>query len=169
MSVDNEVNNCMMLQIKKPLMIYSQTCTLTAVNQGYRFDVSVYGAIETVGKNFYAQTDLSIAYSPLKYGMLSFETNIKYRNFSLVTTECISFWAGGMIDKNEWRLGITAGLRTFMFCGFGNVTPLAGGEVLYARYISERISLRIKERISAVLISNRTLSTDTFFGFGFSF
>lgn len=125
--------------------------------------------VSAVGKNIYAQTDLSIAYSPLKYGMLSFETNIKYRNFSLVTTECISFRVGGMIDENEWRLGITGGLRTFMFSGFGNVTPLAGGEVLYARYITERISLRIKERISVVLLLNRTLSTDTFFGFGFSF
>ncbi len=146
-----------------------QARTLTAINNGCRFDASVYGAVESVGKNFYAQTDLSIAYSPLTYGMLSFDMNFKYRNFSLETTECISFLAGGMIRKNEWRLGITGGFRTFLFSGYGNITPLAGGEVLYARYITEHVSFRIKERTTVMMLSNTTLSTDTFFGFGISF
>lgn len=151
------------------LSVSSQSVTLTPVNQQCRFDASVYGAIESIGKNVYAQTDLSIGYSISHFGMLSFETNLKYRNYSLVTTEYLSICAGAMIGKNEGRLGILGGCRTFLFSGFGTVTPLAGWELLYSRYINERISFRIKERIAVMISPGRTLLTDTFFGFGISF
>jgi hypothetical protein len=151
------------------LSVSSRSHTLSDINQGYRFDASVYGAIETIGKNVYAQTDLSIGYSISHFGMLSFETNLKYRNYCLVTTEYLSVCAGAMIGKNEGRLGIFGGCRTFLFSGFGTVTPLAGWELLYSRYINEHISFRIKERIAVMISPGKTLLTDSFFGFGISF
>jgi hypothetical protein len=143
--------------------------TLEVLNQGHRFDASVYGSVETVGKNVYAQTDMSIGYSFCGYGILSFATNVKYRNSFLTTSEYLCIGVGGSVGKNEGRIGVTGGCQTYLLSDYGSVIPLVGGELLYAWFISDHISLRIKERISLLAAEVRTLSTSTFFGLGISF
>jgi hypothetical protein len=147
----------------------SVALTLEGLNQGHRFDASVYGSFETVGKNVQAQTDLSIGYSFCKYGMLSLATNVKYRNYFLTTSEYVFIGVGGSIRKNEGRIGAIGGCQTYLLSGYSKVIPVIGGELLYARFISDHISLRIKERITILAAEVRTLSTCTFFGFGVSF
>jgi hypothetical protein len=150
-------------------IIYAESLKIDAINHGLRFDASLYGSLETIGENVYTQADITAGCVLKKYGILSLETLVKYRNYSLVTTEFLTAAIGGNVRENEGRIGIAVGCQTYRVGGYRDIIPSGGIELIYIRYFTARISLRAKERITLLASEEKTLFTATLFGLGISF
>lgn len=148
---------------------YVETLKITAINHGLRFDASLYGSVETIDKNVYTQVDVTAGFVLTKCMILSLESCVKYRNYSLVTTEFLTAAIGGNIRENEGRVGIAIGCQTYRVGGYRDIIPAGGVELLYVRYINAMVSLRVKERITLLDSEEKTLFTATLFGLGISF
>ncbi len=148
---------------------YAEPAKIATINHGLRFDASLYGSVETIGKNVYTQIDLTAGCVFKKHGILSLETSVKYRNYSLVTTEYLTAAIGGNIRENEGRVGIAIGCQTYRVGEYWDIIPTGGVELQYIRYLTARISLRVKERIVVLASEEKTLFTTTLFGLGISF
>lgn len=149
---------------------YTESFKIDAINHGLRFDASLYGSVETIGKNVYTQADVTVGCVIIKkYGILSLEISEKYRNYSLITTEFLTAAIGGNIRENEGRIGVAFGCQTYRVGGYRDIIPSGGVELLYIRYLTARISLRVKERIAGLASGKKTLFTTTLFGLGISF
>jgi hypothetical protein len=148
---------------------FAEPLKLAAINHGLRFDASLYGSIETIGKNVYTQADITAGCVLSKHTILSLESCVKYRNYSLVTTEFLTAAIGGNFRENEGRIGITVGCQTYRVGGYRDIIPAGGVELLYIWYINAMVSLRIKERITMLDSEEKALFTATLFGLGISF
>lgn len=148
---------------------FAEPVKIAAVNHGLRFETSMYGALETIGKNVYIQTDIALGYKFHRHGILSLESCVKYRNYSLVTTEFLTAAIGGNIRENEGRIGIAVGCQTYRVGGYRDIIPAGGAELQYIRYFSTKISFRVKERIAILASEEKTVFTATLFGLGISF
>jgi hypothetical protein len=148
---------------------FTEPLKIAAINHGLRFDASLYGSVETVGKNVYTQTDVTVGCVLTKHTILSLESCVKYRNYSLVTAEFFTAAIGGNIRENEGRVGIAVGCQTYRVGGYRDIIPAGGVELLYIKYINAMISLRVKERITMFDSKEKTLFTATLFGLGISF
>ncbi|HEX2958367.1 MAG TPA: hypothetical protein VHO70_16145 [Chitinispirillaceae bacterium] len=148
---------------------YAGQLKIINVNHGLRFDAALYGSVETIGKNVYAQADISTGWAFHTYGILSLETSIKYRNYSFVTTEHLIASLGGAVRENEGRIGIAVGCQTYRLGGYREIVPSGGVQIQYIRYLTAKISLRIKERITLLTSEEKTLFTATLLGLGVSF
>jgi hypothetical protein len=162
-------NMCGILMLLFMSTSFTEQSKIAAINHGLHFDASLYGSVETIGRNAYTQVDVTAGCVLTKHAILSLESSVKYRNYSLVTTEFLTAAIGGNFRENEGRVGVGVGCQTYRVGGYRDIIPVGGVELLYIRYINSMVSLRIKERITLLGSKEKTLFTATLFGVGVSF
>jgi hypothetical protein len=164
---------CKKLLIPFMLLWFAGICTADSPESGtpYKhFDLALYGALSTIGKNINLQCELDGGYRFFKYCAVSLSFNAQRRNGLLCSNDFITLSGITQFQKLLIKGGITGGINTIRSGVYREIVPAAGIEFVAVYILTEHLSIRLKERVTGLFMDdNSVMSTSTLLGFGLLF